>query len=59
MKSNRIFQHLAVTCAALAFAILPSQLTSVHAQSANFKLTQQSNNPTYIGNGSQTWTTYY
>ena len=40
MKSNRIFQHLAVTCAALAFAILPSQLTSAHAQSANFKLTQ-------------------
>jgi hypothetical protein len=26
---------------------------------ANFRITQQANNPTYIGGGSQTWTTYY
>lgn len=32
---------------------------SLTINDANFKLTQQSNNPTYIGNGSQTWTTYY
>ena len=32
---------------------------SVTINDANYKLTQQANNPTYLGNGSSTWTTYY
>ena len=32
---------------------------SLTINDANYKLTQQSNNPTYLGNGSSTWTTYY
>ena len=32
---------------------------SLTINDANYKLTQQANNPTYLGGGSSTWTTYY
>ena len=32
---------------------------SLAINDANYKLTQQADNPTYLGNGSSTWTTYY
>ena len=32
---------------------------SLTVNDANYKLTQQANNPTYLGNGSSTWTSYY
>jgi hypothetical protein len=32
---------------------------SLAINDASFKMTQQANNGTYLGNGSQTWTTYY
>ena len=32
---------------------------SLTINDANYKLTQQANNPTYLGNGSSTWTNYY
>ncbi len=34
-------------------------IASVTINDANYKYTQQANNPTYLGNGSTTWTTYY
>ena len=32
---------------------------SLTINDANYKITQQANNPAYLGNSSQTWTTYY
>ncbi|MBB5061211.1 hypothetical protein HDF16_005947 [Granulicella aggregans] len=32
---------------------------SLTLNDANYKITQQANNPAYLGNSSQTWTTYY
>jgi hypothetical protein len=34
-------------------------IASMTINDANYKYTQQANNPTYLGNGSTTWTTYY
>ena len=34
-------------------------IASTTINDANYKYTQQANNPTYLGNGSSTWTTYY
>ena len=34
-------------------------VASLAINDANNKYTQQANNPTYLGNGSSTWTTYY
>lgn len=34
-------------------------IASMTINDANFKYTQQASNPTYLGNGSSTWTTYY
>ena len=34
-------------------------IASVTINDANYKYTQQANNPTYLGNGSTTWTTYF
>lgn len=34
-------------------------IASVTINDANYKYTQQASNPTYLGNGSTTWTTYY
>ena len=34
-------------------------VASLAISDANYKYTQQANNPTYLGNGSTTWTTYY
>ena len=34
-------------------------IASMTVNDANYKYTQQANNPTYLGNGSTTWTTYY
>jgi hypothetical protein len=34
-------------------------IASMTINDANNKYTQQANNPTYLGNGSTTWTTYY
>ncbi len=34
-------------------------VASLAISDANYKYTQQASNPTYLGNGSTTWTTYY
>lgn len=34
-------------------------IASTTINDANYKYTQQANNPTYLGNGSTTWTTYF
>ena len=34
-------------------------IASMTINDANYKYTQQASNPTYLGNGSSTWTTYY
>ncbi len=34
-------------------------IASMTINDANYKYTQQASNPTYLGNGSTTWTTYY
>lgn len=34
-------------------------IASMTINDANYKYTQQANNPTYLGNGSTTWTNYY
>ncbi len=34
-------------------------IASMTINDADYKYTQQANNPTYLGNGSSTWTTYY
>ena len=34
-------------------------VASMTINDADYKYTQQANNPTYLGNGSTTWTTYY
>ena len=51
--------HACMAAQAAVSNMQTRNIASMTINDANYKYTQQANNPTYLGNSSTTWTTYY
>jgi hypothetical protein len=51
--------HACMAAQAAVATMEKRNIASMTINDADYKYTQQASNPTYLGNGSSTWTTYY